>query len=283
MSVANERETLAKLERELAALSRELEDTNRGVVALYAELDEKAAALQRAGDSKSRFYASMSHEFRTPLNSIISLSRLLLDRLDGELSVEQERQVTLIQKSARELAEIVDDLLDLAKLEAGRVPVRPSAFTVGELFGALRGVLKPLVERASVSLELDDAHASERLHTDEAKLTQILRNFISNALKFTEHGEVRVFTELCDDDRVRFSVRDTGIGLSESDVERIFEEFAQVEHPLQRRVKGTGLGLPLSRRLAALLGGSVSVESELGKGSTFSLVIPRTARESADD
>lgn len=275
------RRELRARELELAELNRELEDTNRGVVALYAELDEKAAALQSAIDSKTRFFASMSHEFRTPLNSILSLSRLLMDRLDGELSVEQERQVSLIQRSARELAEIVDDLLDLAKLEAGKIPLRPSEFTVGELFGALRGVLKPLVDRASVALEFDDAHARERLRTDEAKVTQILRNFISNALKFTEHGEVRVFTSLCEDDRLRFSVRDTGVGVPPRDLERIFEEFAQVEHPLQRRVKGTGLGLPLSRRLAALLGGSVTVESELGKGSTFSLIVPRVAPESA--
>jgi signal transduction histidine kinase len=272
-------EELRARQIELADLNRELEDTNRGVVALYAELDEKNAALQRASETKTRFYSSMSHEFRTPLNSIISLSRLLIDRLDGDLSVEQERQVTLIQKSARELSEIVDDLLDLAKVEAGKVAIRAKDFTIGELFGALRGVLKPLVEKATVALEFDDAHASVRLHQDEAKVTQILRNFISNALKFTEHGVVRVYAEWVDNERVRFAVRDTGIGISVPDQERIFEEFAQVEHPLQRRVKGTGLGLPLSRRLAHLLGGTVTVESELGKGSTFSLIVPRTVAE----
>jgi signal transduction histidine kinase len=260
---------------ELADLNRELEDTNRGVVALYAELDEKAVALQRASEAKSRFYSSMSHEFRTPLNSIISLSRLLLDRLDGDLTGEQERQVKLIQRSARELSEIVDDLLDLAKIEAGKIPVRPHAFSVGHLFGALRGVLRPLVEKATVQLDFDEAHANEQLFTDESKLTQILRNFISNALKYTEHGQVHVSVKLEPDDRMCFSVRDTGIGIAEKDIERIFEEFAQVENPLQRKVKGTGLGLPLSRRLAELLGGHVSVESELGKGSNFSVTIPR--------
>lgn len=263
---------------ELDELNRELEDTNRGVVALYAELDEKAAALQRASEAKSRFYSSMSHEFRTPLNSIISLSRLLLDRVDGDLAEEQERQVKLIQKSARELSEIVDDLLDLAKVEAGRVPVRVNEFTIAELFGALRGVLKPLVEKATVKLEFDEQNTELRLRNDDSKLTQILRNFISNALKYTEHGEVRVTAELVSDDRVRLTVRDTGIGIAQDDLERIFEEFAQIENPLQRRVKGTGLGLPLSRRLAELLGGSVSVESTLGKGSAFSVTVPRTSR-----
>jgi signal transduction histidine kinase len=274
---------LRERQLELAELNHELEDTNRGVVALYAELDDKAAQLQAAGEAKSRFFSSMSHEFRTPLNSIISLTRLLLDRVDGDLSEEQERQVKFIRKSAQDLSDVVDDLLDLAKVEAGKVEVRTKTFTVGELFGALRGVLRPLVEKATVALVFEETCDDCELETDETKVTQILRNFISNALKYTEAGEVRVSAEVLEGDRVRFTVRDTGIGIPPHDLDRIWEEFSQIENPLQRRVKGTGLGLPLTKRLAELLGGGVNVESLPGKGSTFSAVLPRKYAAGAGD
>ena len=169
-----------------------MEDTNRGVVALYAELDERAEQLRRASELKSRFLSNMSHEFRTPLNSILALSRLLMDRTDGPLTVEQERQVTYIRRSAESLTELVNDLLDLAKVEAGKLEIRPSYFTIGELFGALRGVMKPLQQNDAVDLIFEDVTDCPPLFTDEAKLAQILRNLISNALKFTERGEVRV-------------------------------------------------------------------------------------------
>ncbi|HET8569714.1 MAG TPA: ATP-binding protein [Candidatus Limnocylindria bacterium] len=259
---------------ELEQVNRELEDTNRGVVALYAELDEKADSLQRANELKTRFLSNMTHEFRTPLNSVLSLSRLLLDRVDGELTPEQEKQVQFIRRSAEELSELVNDLLDIAKVEAGKIVVRPAAFEVADLFGALRGMLRPLLAaNASISLVFDEPAGLPTMVTDEGKVSQILRNLISNALKFTERGEVRVRAEL-DGDRVVFSVADTGIGIAPEDQDRIFEEFVQLDSRLQQRSKGTGLGLPLSRKLAELLGGSVSVTSELGRGSTFTVRVP---------
>lgn len=265
---------------DLERVNRELEDTNRGVVALYAELDEKADHLRRADEMKTRFLANMSHEFRTPLNSILALSRLLLSRADGPLTTEQERQVGYIGKAADDLSELVNDLLDLAKVEAGKIVVRPVEFDVRNLFGALRGMLRPVLVNESVVLAFDEADDLPALDTDEAKVSQILRNFISNALKFTERGEVRVSARL-DEDRaaVVFSVADTGIGIAAEDQERIFEEFSQLEHPLQRRVKGTGLGLPLTRKLAELLGGAVSVSSTPGAGSTFTATIPLKYRQ----
>src|SRR5262249_20502651 len=184
---------LQKRQTELRQLNRELEDTNRGVVALYAELDEKADYLRRASEMKSRFLSNMSHEFRTPLNSIQSLARLLLDRSDGDLMPEQEKQVSYIRKAAEDLTELVNDLLDLAKVEAGKVIVRPTEFEAGPLFGALRGMLRPLLtHNASVALVFEEPVGVPTLNTDESKVSQILRNFISNALKFTERGEVRV-------------------------------------------------------------------------------------------
>ena len=267
-------EELRHRQEELERLGRELEDTNRGVVALYAELDEKADHLRRADELKSRFLSNMSHEFRTPLNSILALTRLLLDHVDGPLTEEQTRQVAFTRKAAEDLFELVNDLLDLAKVEAGKIVIRPVEFDVEHLFGALRGMLRPLLVNSSLSLVFEDAAQVPTIQGDEAKVSQILRNFISNALKFTESGEIRVTARLAGPDTVVFAVRDTGIGIAPEDQERIFEEFGQLDNPLQRRVRGTGLGLPLSRKLAGLLGGHVGVESAPGVGSTFSLTLP---------
>jgi signal transduction histidine kinase/CheY-like chemotaxis protein len=261
-------------QQELIHLNRELEDTNRGVVALYAELDEKADHLRRADELKSRFLSNMTHEFRTPVNSILGLTNLMQDdRLHEGRGVEPE--ILYIRKAAEQLSELVNDLLDLAKVEAGKTVVRPAVFDVENLFGALRGMLRPLLFSQSVALVFDDSNELPPLQTDEGKVSQILRNLISNALKFTERGEVRVSARVDPaGDWISFAVADTGIGIAPNDQSHIFEEFAQVEHRLQRRVRGTGLGLPLSRKLAELLGGSLSVVSEEGIGSTFLLTLP---------
>jgi CheY-like chemotaxis protein len=222
---------------------------------------------------KTRFISNVSHELRTPISSILNLSRLLLDHIDGPLNGEQEKQVLFIRKSGEALQELIDDLLDLAKIESGRVEVQPTRFSVADLFGALRGMLRPLRVHEGVSLLFEEAEGLPELHTDERKLSQILRNLISNALKFTQQGEVRVSAAPGPRGTVVFSVRDTGVGIAPEDQERIFEEFVQVEGPHQQGVKGTGLGLPLSRRLAELLGGSLDVHSQPGEGSTFQAVV----------
>ncbi|PPC93836.1 MAG: histidine kinase [Methylotenera sp.] len=261
-------------QKQLLQLTEELEDTNRGVLALYAELDEKADHLRRADELKSRFLSNMSHEFRTPLNSIRALAKLLLDETDGELSEEQEKQVEFILKGAITLSDLVNDLLDIAKIEAGKTEVKPVEFQVDEMFSALRGMLKPLLVSDQLELNFMPLTASIKLFQDEAKVSQILRNFISNALKFTEAGSINVSAVIDEEDMVTFRVIDTGLGINENDLGVIFEEFSQVENHLQIGVKGTGLGLPLCRNLAALLQGRVDVISALGKGSTFSLSIP---------
>ena len=270
--------TLAELKTrqdDLLQLTRELEDTNRGVVALFAELDEKADHLRRADQTKSRFLSNMSHEFRTPLSSIRALSKLLLDRIDGELSEEQEKQVLFILQSAVSLSDLVNDLLDLAKIEAGKVDVHANSFQIADLFSALRGMLRPLLVSESLTLTFIAPDPALHIHTDEGKLSQILRNFISNALKFTETGAIIVSaTPLPAEGMIHFSVSDTGLGISAEDQQLIFEEFSQVENHLQRRVKGTGLGLPLCRNLATLLDGKVAVDSTPGVGSVFSVTLP---------
>lgn len=268
---------LRQRQEDLARLNAELQDTNRGVVALYAELDEKAEHLRRADEMKSKFLSNMTHEFQTPLNSILALTRLLLERADGDLTNEQEKQVTFIRQATEDLSELVHDLLDLAKVEAGKVTPRPSTFTVSDLFGALRGMMRPLQHNDAVALVFDSPEISPPLYTDEGKISQILRNYISNALKFTEHGEVTVTAHFDPAGTVTFNVRDTGIGIPPEDQGRLFHEFGQVPNRLQAKVRGTGLGLSLSKRLAELLGGTVGVHSVPGEGSTFWLRVPMTA------
>ena len=274
---------LEQLRVENAALRAELDETNHGVLALYAELDTQAEELRQASDLKSRFLSYMSHEFRAPLGSILSITRVLSDGLDGELSEEQHKQVKFVSGAARELSDMVDDLLDLAKIEAGRITISPGWFDMLDLFSALRGMFRPIVDMTAADLIFEEPAGVPQLYTDDKKLTQILRNFISNALKFTPKGEVRVLAEMDDPAHVRFSVRDTGIGIPPELHDDLFKDFNQIESPLQKRYRGTGLGLSLCRRFAELLGGRVGLESMPGVGSTFYLVLPVALPEVAPD
>ena len=268
------RQKLALRDAEFESLQLELDETNRGVVALYAELDDKTVALNQALELKSRFLSYMSHEFRTPLTSISSLADMLLSRMDGPLSVEQARQVEFIRGSILELTEMVNDLLDLAKVEAGRITISPEWFEMVDLFSALRGMFKPIVASSSISLVFDEPKGVPRLYTDDQKLSQILRNLISNALKFTPQGEVRLSAELTPSGEVQFAVTDTGIGIAPEHLSTLFADFVQIDTRLQRRLRGTGLGLSLARKFAELLGGRVGAESKLGAGSRFWVCIP---------
>jgi signal transduction histidine kinase len=263
-----------QLAEQVEALRAELAETNQGVVALYSELDDQATALREATALKSRFLSYMSHEFRTPLGSIRSIVRILLDRMDGPLTAEQEKQLHFIQSSSIELNDMVNDLLDLAKIEAGRISISPEWFEMVDLFTALRGMFKPLLVNAEVSLVLEESSDLPKLYTDHQKLSLILRNYISNALKFTQRGEIRVSADRIDEDRVTFSVADTGIGIAKENQAVIFQDFIQIDSPLHRQWVGSGLGLSLSKKTAELLGGSVAVESEPGVGSKFSVTIP---------
>ncbi|BDB27363.1 histidine kinase [Cupriavidus sp. P-10] len=270
------REALEARIRECDGLRAELEETNRGVVALYAELDMQAEQLRQATELKSRFLAYMSHEFRTPIVAIQSITRLLIDRVDGPLTAEQERQVLFVRETAAEFADMVNDLLDLAKLEAGRVDVSPAWFDMVALFDTLRGMFKPVLTNPEVSLIFEEPHEVPTLYSDDRKLSQILRNFISNSLKFTPRGEVRVSATRVGEDEVMFSVKDTGIGIPAAMHGAVFQDFVQIDSPLQRRLRGSGLGLALSKRLAELLGGRVGFESEVDVGSRFYVTLPLT-------
>ena len=267
-------------QQELVALNRELEDTNRGVVALYAELDDRAEQLRDADERKSRFLADMSHELRTPLNSIVALTELLLD--GSPLTDEQATQVAFIRRTAEEQLRLVGDLLDIAKIEAGKLVIAPSEVSIAELFSSLRAQLRPLIRQGEVDLRFDCSPEIARMCTDEDKVIQILRNLISNALKFTPSGEVMVTAEAQNTYAV-FEVRDNGIGIAAADLDRIFDEFVQIPGALQRERPGTGLGLPLSRKLAEALGGRINVTSSLGAGTTFTVTLPLSYEGQAQD
>ena len=271
------REALAAREAELERLRQELDETNRGVVALYAELDERAEELRRASDSKSRFLSNVSHELRTPIASVINLGRLLLEEpLGTPLGPEHHRQLGYIVRAGESLLSMVTELLDLARIEAGKISVTPTPVLVADVMSSLRGMIRPLATRPEVVLEIEDCDPSLVIETDEGRLSQILRTLLTNAVKFTERGEVRATASLDDRGWVHFAVSDTGIGIAPQDQERIFQEFEQVAGPLQRRARGIGLGLPLSRQLARLLGGDLSLESARGMGSRFTLRLPPT-------
>ena len=222
--------------------SRELDETNRGVVALYAELDEGTKALQRLSDLKSRFLSEMSHEFRSPLNSIKGLTGFLLARADGDLSREQEKQIQFIRQAADGLSTLVDDLLDLARVEAGKAAIRVSSFEVRSLFESLQGMIRPMIDQEAVALVFEEPSGIPNLNTDEGKVAQILRNFLTNAVKFTERGEIRVCARQGPGDVVTFSVkdsghRDRGRG-SQSNLRGIWPDRKPVAEPGQRHRPG---------------------------------------------
>jgi signal transduction histidine kinase len=250
-------------------LSEELEQTNRGVVALYRELDQKSEQLRAASESKNRFWANVSHELRTPLNSITGLTRLLAEP-DGGLSAEQLYQVELIRSSARTLLTLVNELLDVAKAESGRLVVDSGEVSLPALLATLRGLTRPMTDGRPVDLVISAEDAPATLLTDEMALTAILRNLLSNAIKYTDSGEVRLTVRTVPG-RIELAVSDTGTGIPAGQIERVFEEFYQV--PGAKR-GGTGLGLPYARRLARLLGGELTLTSETGQGTTAVLSLP---------
>jgi signal transduction histidine kinase len=255
-------------------LTDELEETNRGVVALYAELDDKGRQLLEANDAKTRFLRNVSHELRAPVSSILGLSGLLMD---SQLNDEQRRQVTYLQASARSLRDIVNELLDLARAESHALPLSPAPVALGPLLAELAGTLRPLATERRVDLVVEPPEVPV-VHTDAGLLTRVLRNLLTNALSFTETGDVRLRVRPRPGaeagEQVEISVADTGIGIPEEHHEHVFEEFFQVPGPLQVSRAGTGLGLPYARRVTEALGGTLTLTSRPGAGSTFTVTLP---------
>lgn len=254
-------------------LSSELEETNTGVVALYAELDERGRELAAANEAKTRFLRNVSHELRSPVNSILGLTSLLAD---SHLDADQAQQATYLRESATTMLQLVDELLDLARAEAGHEDVEPAPVDVAQLLDELRGTTLPLL-RPGVTLRASSP-PDLALVTDRRLAARVLRNLLANAAKFTDEGHIEFRAER-DGDLVRFDVRDTGLGIPEEHVESVFEEFVQVPNRLQPSVRGTGLGLPYARRTSEALGGTLVASSQPDVGSVFTLRLPSLPSE----
>ncbi len=262
-------------EIELIRCHSEGEDSSQAIQSLQREVAEQAGSLQDVSDLKRRFLSRVSHELRTPLASILTLARLLRDRADGALTVEQERQVSFILREAHDLLGLINDLLDLARMESGRETLQISEVSVADLFAALREVYRPLVPPGSaVVLVFEDPTGLPPLWTDKAKLTEILRNFLSHALKFTETGEIRVKAAPRSDQSIEFSVIDTGLQIPSESLGQVFEEFSRLDTIPHPPDLGAALGLPFVRKLARALGGWVGFTSQPGTGSVFTAKIP---------
>lgn len=275
----------ASIAIENARLVSELQQ-ERDLAELRAqELAEKNKEVERANRLKSEFVANMSHELRTPLNSILALSQILLDRLDGDLNEEQDKQVRIIERNGQNLLRLINDILDLSKIEAGRIDIVPSQFKLPDAINSVRGTIAPLVADKGLQLQVELAPDLPVCYTDENKLKQILLNLLSNAAKFTERGSITIrvqrgqlvaATHNGDPNRawITIEVQDTGIGIAPQHQATVWEEFRQIDGSLSRQYEGTGLGLAIVRRLVRLLGGEIELHSVVDQGSTFRFSLP---------
>jgi len=267
------------LEKQANALQEQhglLEERNAELDHVHRALEAKAEQLESANRCKSEFLANMSHELRTPLNSALILARLLADNREGNLTAEQIEYAETVHSAATDLLTLINDVLDLSKVEAGKTTIVPTAFSLGALADALERSFGPVAREKGLRFVVTVGDREANLHTDRGRLDQVLRNLLSNAVKFTERGEIELSLSV-DGERATVQVRDTGIGIAEGQLVRIFEAFHQGEETISRRFGGTGLGLSIARRLALLMGGDIRVESTAGAGSLFTLRIPRVA------
>ncbi|HWG96163.1 MAG TPA: HAMP domain-containing sensor histidine kinase [Nitrospira sp.] len=238
--------------------------------------------LRASDEQKTRLLYTVSHEYRTPLNGIIGISRFLLNRADGPLTPEQDKQITMMQTGAQQLLVLIDTMLDLDKIKTGKLQPASRRCTVPSLLQSLRVAAELFPSRPGVSLVIKEPDSLPELMTDDTLLSRILYNFVHNAVKYTEHGTIIVSAESVSNGRaVRFVVRDSGVGIAPEDQARIFDEFVQIRHPLQQGIRGQGLGLALCKRLADVLDAIIMVKSQPGKGSTFSVTVPCEQKTSA--
>ncbi len=265
------------LEERIDAATEELEERNR-------QLEWQSRELERAYRLKSQFLASMSHELRTPINALLGYTSLMRDQIYGELNKRQEEALSRMYTASQHLLELVNDILDLAKIEAGKMPVHVEPVNVVQLLRELSHTLEPMVRRKEIEFHLRIEEELPVLETDQTKVKQIVLNLLSNAVKFTHKGNITVHARPATDaeggaDGIMIEVADTGIGIREEDIAKIFEDFRQVDQSSTREYGGTGLGLSITKKLLHLLGGTVRVSSAPGKGSTFTVFLPRRSEE----
>jgi signal transduction histidine kinase len=276
-----ELDRMRRRETQLLDENDRLRLAKRQMVARCADLRRRTRDLKRADAMKMQLLLNISHEMRNPLQSIFGLTSLLLYHSVRRLDPEQEKSVTSIQKAADLLLGMFEEVVDFFRPEE-KIEARLREINVGAMFDDLRATLPAALLNAEVRLVFEAPSDLPRLYSDQKKICQILRNLINNALKFTEHGEIRVRAVGGHPDEIVLTVSDTGSGIAATDLDRIFDDFVQLPHPLQANARGFGLGLPLCRKLAAALGGRIDVISELGRGSEFALILPCQTSTSAE-
>ncbi len=266
-------EELEAQAEELQEQAEELQEQTEELQEQNVELGRQQRAVEEANRLKSQFLSNMSHELRTPLNSVLALSRVLMMQAKSKLSEEEVSYLEVIERNGKNLLRMINEILDLAKIEAGRMDIHPRAFSFGQTLETMLESMMPLAREKQIELCADIAEDLPPLESDELRVSQILQNLLSNAIKFTDAGSVRISVR-SDLENMSVQVDDTGIGIAESDLPRIFDEFRQADGSSTRRYEGTGLGLAIARKMAQMLGGEISVSSILGKGSSFTLTLP---------
>jgi PAS domain S-box-containing protein len=271
-----------RLARELKDLNEQLEDRIRLATLELEErnrrLEWQSRELEKASRLKSEFLASMSHELRTPINAVLGYTSLMREEIYGELTSKQKNALDKINTASQHLLDLINDILDLSKIEAGKMPVYLEEVPLKQLLGELAESVEPLIREKSLEFRLEVEPGVPPLYTDRTKLKQILLNLLSNAVKFTSSGTVCLVGARSGESRVQISVEDTGIGIKEDDLDKIFEDFRQVDQSPTREYGGTGLGLSITRKLIALLGGDIQVDSKYGRGSRFAVDLPLRLR-----
>jgi signal transduction histidine kinase len=279
------REPLAqtRLYEQLKHASVELERKVQEATAELAEQNEllrrQHIALEQASNLKSQFLANMSHEFRTPLNAILGYTHMLLNNVTGQVTDPQRKSLTRIDSNAKHLLALINDILDITRIEAGRMPLNATTFRVGELFEEVQSELEPIIKRSNLAVVTKQRGNVPPVRSDRQKVKQIVLNLLSNALKFTPAGSVTMTASFDARKReVAIAVKDTGVGIPHEDQAKVFEDFRQLDSSPARGYGGTGLGLSICRRLANMLGGGIDLVSDQNHGSTFTLRLPSKAR-----
>jgi hypothetical protein len=270
-------EELAVMNEELQAQSEELQAQTEELQAQTEELEIQRLRVEESDRLKSEFLSNMSHELRTPLNSVLALTQLMMARGTGKDALREAEYLQVIERNGRHLLHLINDILDIARIESGRGQLTLNAIDPGDTCARALETVRPLAAERGLELKADCSDLP-RIVTDEDKLQQILINLLSNAVKFTEQGEIKLAVEGVGD-RVRFVVRDTGVGIAPEVLPYIFDKFRQADGSSTRRFEGTGLGLAICRSLAKILGGEITVESLMGRGTTFTLTLPKTGPE----
>ncbi|MRW91121.1 response regulator [Duganella sp. FT80W] len=274
-SLENQKAELEQTNEQLAEQGQALDQKNAELQKAQQDLEERARDLERASQYKSQFLANMSHELRTPLNSSLILAKLLAENGLGNLNEEQVRFANTIYSAGNDLLNLINDILDISKVEAGKLDLNPERLSARHVVEGMAMVFDPLAQQKKLAFQLQvDADVADHIVTDRQRLEQILKNLLSNALKFTSTGQITLSVHACGTDALAFAVQDTGIGIRAEDQQGIFNAFQQADGTTSRKYGGTGLGLSISRDLAQLLGGAITLVSEPGKGSCFTLTLP---------